>query len=433
MGNVYAATELETQATVAIKVVSRVMFDDVLMARLHREADAASKIQSDFVPRVLEVNETEEAEVFLVMERLVGMSLSERMRKKDDPMTWKQIAQVGEDVLRGLIDAHTAGIVHRDLKPSNVFLALKQGRERAMVLDFGVCKIDGVDTERLTGTGESIGTVAYMAPEQIRGASKVDDKADLYAFGAVVFEMVCGRLPHDGPSQMAILASKLEKDTDRLRDYARIEVPPGLDELIARTLSREPSGRPQSAQELLRGWRNMNGKGLTQPTPGVSISASRVTGPPPRFAEAVPMDEAPTSHISLPPSGPQLPVPEPSYTQTSMTSGISLRRGGSGRLAFVLAACGIVAGFIAVAAFFARSSEPAAAAPPPPVATAEEAPTATSLTVPATTMSAEPEPFELANDEQPAADAGRKPAVSGRPRPRPVGPKGPHITDKPRY
>jgi len=120
MGHVYAATELETTAAVAVKVVSKVFFDDVLMARLYREAEAAAIIHSDYVPHVLEVAETEEGEVFLVMERLVGEPLSQKMRTTG-PMQWGEVSKIAEDVLRGLIDAHTAGIVHRDLKPSNVF------------------------------------------------------------------------------------------------------------------------------------------------------------------------------------------------------------------------------------------------------------------------------------------------------------------------
>ncbi|MCW5833417.1 MAG: serine/threonine protein kinase, partial [Labilithrix sp.] len=231
MGQVFAATDLESRAQVAIKVVSRLLVDDVLMARLHREAEAAQRIRSDFVPRVLEVSDTDEGETFLVMERLVGEPLSQRIRDRG-ALSWSEVRRVGEDILRGLIDAHAAGIVHRDLKPSNVFLALKSSRVRAMVLDFGVCKMDGVDAERLTGTGESIGTVAYMAPEQIRGAARVDERADLFAFGVLVFEMLSGRLPHEGPSQMAILASKLENAPARLKDCSRVAIPEGVDALV---------------------------------------------------------------------------------------------------------------------------------------------------------------------------------------------------------
>ena len=302
MGQVFAATDLDERVQVAVKVVSRLFVDETLMLRLHREAVAAQRIRSDYVPRVFEVNDTGEGETYLVMERLMGEPLSARIRSQS-ALPWPEVARVGEEILRGLIDAHSAGIIHRDLKPSNVFLALKTGRVRAMILDFGVCKMDGLDTERLTGTGESIGTVAYMAPEQIRGAAKVDERADLYAFGVVVFEMLSGRLPHEGPSQMAILASKLEKEAARLRDCVRSPIPEALDALIMQCLERDPRGRQASAQEVLRQWRILaRTEGLVSgpsvPPPGLEARQSRPTGPDAPLPSLV--DNEPPTEISTP-------------------------------------------------------------------------------------------------------------------------------------
>ena len=360
MGHVFSASDVGTLhpgPPVAIKVVSRLLFDETLMARLHREAVAAARIRSEYVPRVLEVANTDpgvngEREMFLVMERLVGESLSQHMRDKG-PLPWTEVVQIGEDVLRGLIDAHTAGVVHRDIKPSNIFLALKGGRVRAMVLDFGVCKTDTVDTEHLTGTGESIGTVAYMAPEQIRGASEVDDRADLYAFGVLVFEMLCGRLPHDGPSQMAILASKLENEPARLRDCSRVPTPDGLDALVAKALVRVPKDRFASAQELLKAWRKLGAPSVASaPSPPLLADDSAHDPHDAPTTVHVPIGEhAPTRH------GDALIPVEAHPTQTALTQGISLRKGGNGRVAFALAACALVAGIICVAAFFARGPD----------------------------------------------------------------------------
>lgn len=429
MGQVFAATDLAEGGQVAIKIVSRVLTDDVLMARLHREAEAAALIRSDFVPRVLDVSQTEEGEVFLVMERLVGEPLSQRVREKG-AMPWDEVRHLGEDVLRGLIDAHTAGIVHRDLKPSNVFLALKTGRVRAMILDFGVCKIDARDVERLTGTGESIGTVAYMAPEQIRGASRVDDRADLYAFGVLVFEMLTGRLPHDGPSQMAILASKLEKEPDRLSDWVRVPVPAGLDALVARALAREPAHRFASAQELLKAWRTLgqvDAQGMPAPRPSVpSVPASE--------RETMRYADAPTEASY--PLAPADPAAEPHPTQTAMTSGISLRKGTSGaRLALVLAACGLVAGVVGIATSLSPApGGPAAserAAPPPEVPPSAVA--ASEAPAEAPTASEPAVALELAEPPDAAAEpAPAKPRPRTQPRPAPR-PAATRITTKPRY
>ena len=438
MGHVFGATPLEGPAPpVAIKVVSRLLFDETLMARLRREAEAAARIRSEYVPRVLEVSDTDEKEVFLVMERLVGEPLSQRMRDKG-PLPWSEVVQFGEDILRGLIDAHTAGVVHRDLKPSNVFLALKGGRVRAMVLDFGVCKMDTVDTQHLTGTGESIGTVAYMAPEQIRGASKVDDRADLYAFGVLIFEMVCGRLPHDGPSQMAILASKLENEPARLRDCSRVAVPDGLDTLVSRALVRDPKARFTSAQELLKAWRKL-GAAEVASAPAAAADAEESAHDP---------HDAPTTitvgHYEETAHGNGASVPlEAHLTQTALTGGISLRAsGGSGRVAFALAACALVAGAICVAAFFARGPDAtgASAGAAPVAAAALEVGSATTTVTTSTSEAepGEPSPAPVASvtveELPPASSAMAKVPPRARPA-RPVAPKssGPHITSQPRY
>jgi eukaryotic-like serine/threonine-protein kinase len=431
MGHVFAATDIEGPAPpVAIKVVSRMMFDETLMARLHREAEAAARIRSEYVPRVLEVSDTADQEMFLVMERLVGEPLSQRMRDKG-PLAWSEVVQIGEDVLRGLIDAHTAGVVHRDLKPSNVFLALKGGRVRAMVLDFGVCKMDTVDTQHLTGTGESIGTVAYMAPEQIRGASKVDDRADLYAFGVLVFEMLCARLPHDGPSQMAILASKLENEPGRLRDCARVPVPDGLDALVAKALARDPKARFASAQELLKAWRKLGVPAATSVPPPARVDDDATIHDPHDAPTTVGHGyHEPTAHGS----GGIIPI-EAHPTQTALTGGISLRKGSStGRAAIALAAFALVIGVVTVGAFFARGPDARKGAAPP-VEPAIEAPVAVSSPIdppePAVTAPAtvETEPgLELEDAAAPAR--GRPRGRTARPAPRA---SGPHITSQPRY
>jgi eukaryotic-like serine/threonine-protein kinase len=436
MGHVFAATDLEGPSSpVAIKVVSRMVFDETLMARLHREAEAAARIRSDYVPRLLEVSDTDEKEMFLVMERLVGEPLSQRMRDKG-ALPWPEVVQIGEDVLRGLIDAHTAGVVHRDLKPSNVFLASKAGRVRAMVLDFGVCKMDTVDTQHLTGTGESIGTVAYMAPEQIRGASKVDDRADLYAFGVLVFEMLCGRLPHDGPSQMAILASKLENEPDRVRNFARVAVPEGLDGLVAKALIRDPNARFASAQELLKAWRRLGVPGLALPTW-------------PAHA-AVTIHDAPTTvghdfEGTMGHGGDAMPPVETHPTQTALTGAISLRKGsGGGRVAFALAAFALLIGVVSVGAFFARGPDRPPASTSAGASPSESARTGESASASALEESAPVTPaieFESTDlDDAGGAAKVRAKGRASRPPPHPHGDvvpsprsSGPHITAQPRY
>ena len=258
MGEVFEATDLANGSRVAIKVVSRGFLDTMLVERLRREAEAARRVNSEFVPQLYDVDKTPDGELFLVMELLYGETLASRLRRRGGLLTWEEVHHLGEDVLRGLFDAHAAGVIHRDLKPGNIFIESLPGRhERARILDFGVCKLDAHDGESLTTTGEAVGTIAYMAPEQIRGASKVDERADLYAFAMVVFETLSGRLAYDAGGSIALIAQKLERPARSIRDLGRMPIPEGLDSLISRCLARRPAERPASAAELLREWRDL--------------------------------------------------------------------------------------------------------------------------------------------------------------------------------
>jgi eukaryotic-like serine/threonine-protein kinase len=298
MGEVFSAAvlgplpgrELDIEATlivpslltprVAIKVVRRSVVSDGAMTRLTREAEAVARIRSPFIPQLIDFGQTAEGELFFAMEILYGETLTARLKARP-VLTWEEIFPLGDDVLSALIDAHDAGIIHRDLKPGNIFVcaaAPPESAERAKILDFGVCKVDSTDNERLTGTGESVGTVSYMAPEQIRGASFVTVRADLYSFGTVIFEALCGQLPHAGPGQMALLASKLEKNAVRLSEAAQVHVPEGLEALLTRLLARDPNARFASAMEVRDEWRAL-GPAIVAPRPSLDIVPTESTRP----------------------------------------------------------------------------------------------------------------------------------------------------------
>lgn len=448
MGEVYGATDVRSGERVAVKVVREGARDHVMQQRLHREALAASKLRSDYVPRVLEVRETDDGDVFLVMERLEGEALSQRLRSRGC-LAWNDMAAIGEDVLRALIDAHTAGVVHRDLKPSNVFIT-EDGRAR--VLDFGVCRLEAVDHERLTGTGEAIGTVAYMAPEQIRGASSVTDRADLYAFGVLVYECLTGWLPHEGATQMSILASKLERPAAPLVDE-RGAFPSGLPDLVARLLEREPELRFESAQKVLRAWRDLGEAAhpdavrprLPMPS-GPETLAPRVPTPPVSFPPRVPTPPVSFSP-RVPTPGTAFPLREEGATQTSLTTGVPLRGSKSARAVFAIAFAGVALGAIGLVVVATRSgpqrgvggraaATTAQELPPPesaaPVAEAPVVEPATSAPAAATQAA-----IELPADPPPAATRTkggrplRRPATS--PSSKPHGRPTPHITTQPRY
>jgi serine/threonine-protein kinase len=375
MGEVFHAVHLPSGTDVAVKVVNRDIVDDTMMARLEREAAAATRIASPYVPRLLDIDRLETRELFLVMELLQGETLSERL-KRGGVLSWEEVFHIGDNVLRGLIDAHEAGVVHRDLKPGNIFIEhLDDGMARARILDFGVCKLDEQDTKKLTITGESVGTIAYMAPEQIRGASKVDERADLYSFAMIVYEAVCGRIPYEAQGQMALLATKLERAARPLKGHNMVPVPSGLDGLINRALSRKPNDRPANGREMLRAWQAL----------GPASSQAAIQSP------------------TLP-SGPGASQPP---TQVVVTAGVRSTLSGTRRRPAVAVAIGVgLAAVIAVTAFSRRSpsqpsadtadkegpvatataEESAAAAPPSaPPPSAQNAPTEANVAAPPAT------------------------------------------------
>ncbi|HEX8795625.1 MAG TPA: protein kinase [Polyangiaceae bacterium] len=431
MGEVFEATSLVTGQRVAIKVVNRAFLDTMLVERLRREAEAARRVNSEFVPQLYDVDKTPDGELFLVMELLYGETLSSRLRRRGGLLTWEEVHHLGEDVLRGLFDAHAAGVIHRDLKPGNIFIESLPGRrERARILDFGVCKLDVHDGESLTTTGEAVGTIAYMAPEQIRGASKVDERADLYAFAMVAFETLSGRLAYDAGGSIALIAQKLERPARSIRDLGRMPIPEGLDALVARCLDRRPAERPASAAELLREWR-----ALGPPTivPAPLPPGTMRTDPPTETG----VTAAPTLNTSSRARrGTRIGLVAAATALAAscivLVFALALRTGTSGSA---------VAGATAAAAELPATAQPSAAPDPPPVdSTAPPIPTVTPLDLPPVDVSAPASGQPVSIDDFDAGTTPRRPSrgkpgkrTGSPPAPGKRAPTEPQIVTEPRY
>jgi eukaryotic-like serine/threonine-protein kinase len=435
MGEVFSASNLETGDRVAIKVVTRSALGDLLVQRLYREAQAAARVQSAYVPRLIEVARDEQGELFLVMELLHGETLSEHLRRVGGFLTWDDVRWIGEHVLLGLIDAHAAGVVHRDLKPGNIFLETASDGgfaprpSRAKVLDFGVCKLDSQDVEHLTTTGEALGTIAYMAPEQIRGASKVDERADLYSFAMVIFEALSGRLAHDASGQMAMIASKLERSARALRDLAQVPVPAGLDALVGRALARNPNERFSSAQELLRAWRAL-GPATVMPrvlaihSGGANIMQTQTVM---TAGLAASNDGARSSKLGLLLAGTAL------LGATALLVFVLVGRPHASRAAELPPPTPVAAAAVPAPAPSPSATDPAPSAPQAPA----PAPAAASAGDPAADPPSPADDPQASTPPSPPTPATRPTRATRPPRQAPPPQKkvttGPHIQDKPRY
>ncbi len=255
MGEVYMATDTRLGREVAIKVLpSRIRSSAELRARFEREARLISRLTHPNICTLHDIGE-EDGVAFLVMERLVGETLQERLAAQGK-LRPREALRVGADTARALAAAHAEGVVHRDLKPGNLFLT----ETGTKLLDFGLARSARVpleftsqsptEDEALTVEGTILGTLQYMSPEQVEGR-EVDARSDIFSLGCVLYEMLCGERPFEGETPARLITSILSHEPQRV-SRAADDVYRQLDPLVATCLSKRPEERWQSAADLAR-------------------------------------------------------------------------------------------------------------------------------------------------------------------------------------
>ena len=252
MGIVYRALHLELGSEVAVKTMRRrLVNDDDAYERFVREARNTAQLQTSHVAKVFDFGRAGDGRPYLVMELLHGEALSARIKRA--PLTNEETANILIQACSGLADAHERGIVHRDLKPDNLFLSDREDRGSELkLLDFGVAKSRTSLTESLrplTLAGGAVGSPSYMAPEQMHSREDLDQRADIWALGAVAYEGLAGQPAFDGKTLTEICA-KVLTETPRPLCELRDDVWPELDAAISRCLQREPERRFQDVLEL---------------------------------------------------------------------------------------------------------------------------------------------------------------------------------------
>ncbi len=251
MGTVVRAVHRELGIPVALKFLKRAWLQQgEVLARFSREARAAVKLKGEHVARVLDVGKTADGVPFMVMEYLEGEDLGTVMKRGPAPL--RDAADWIIEACDALGEAHAAEIVHRDIKPENLFLVDRHGRASVKLLDFGVSKMafrgdPGADELRVTS--QMIGTPLYMSPEQVRASKSVDHRVDIWALGAVFYELLAGKPPFSADTLPEVCAMILEDHPEKV-SAVRPDLPPEIDRILARCLEKNADHRYQSVTEL---------------------------------------------------------------------------------------------------------------------------------------------------------------------------------------
>jgi serine/threonine-protein kinase len=246
MATVYRGRHQLIDRQVALKFLKpKQARDEISRARFLREARSVNRVQHEHIIDVSDFGETADGLVYMVMEYLEGRTLTAQIGK--EPMPLALTCHIGLQVAAALARAHQHGVVHRDVKPANIFLIQRDGTDCFVkLLDFGLAR--GPDDVALTSSNLLFGTPEYMAPEQVRGGA-IGAKADLYAFGCVLFEMVTGRIPFEGAPTGVVYRHLY--DLPPRPSQLRPDIAPELERLILRLLSKSPELRPANADEVV--------------------------------------------------------------------------------------------------------------------------------------------------------------------------------------
>jgi eukaryotic-like serine/threonine-protein kinase len=222
MASVWSATNVFTEREFAIKfMLPQLARTPEAAARFLLEAKVSARINHPNIIEVIDVGQTEDGSLFLVMELLTGASLEVAIRRQRQPMAVYEFMVLMRDVALALAAAHRSGVIHRDLKPTNIFLHSREGRLVSKVLDFGVSKIlEEEQNTSLTIAGTVLGSPHYMSPEQAMGAAGIDGRTDVFAFGGILFEALTGRRPYDAPNFNALIVAIATKQPERIDDVA---------------------------------------------------------------------------------------------------------------------------------------------------------------------------------------------------------------------
>ncbi|HEX7479861.1 MAG TPA: serine/threonine-protein kinase [Polyangiales bacterium] len=249
MGRVYEGRHPETKSRVAIKVLhDHVARDAVSVERFKREYETAREMSHPNVVKVLEYGETSDHSYFLTMEYLQGQELRKVLASKQR-LPKERIVRIASQVAVALDHAHSFGFIHRDLKPDNIFLCETPDGADVRVLDFGSVKLQMETGAKLTAIGTTLGSPYYMSPEQAMGAADVDQRSDVFALGAILYEMITNKVAFEAPN-VAMILMKIMNETPTPPSSLNPESPHSLDDVVEKAIRKDKKARYAAASAM---------------------------------------------------------------------------------------------------------------------------------------------------------------------------------------
>jgi serine/threonine-protein kinase len=310
MASVWSGTNVFTEREFAIKfMLPQVARTPEAARRFLLEAKVSGRINHPNIIEVIDVGQAEDGSLFLVMELLSGMSLEAAVRRRTPPMRMRDFFRIMRDVASALAAAHKSGVIHRDLKPTNVFLHTdRDGRVLPKVLDFGVSKVLEEGNDALTVVGTILGSPLYMSPEQAMGAEGIDGRTDIFAFGSILFEALCGHRAYTGGNLNALIVAIATTAPKSIDDSA-----PHLSEAI-RSLVRDcmvtdKAERLASFDQIVERLDRIIEEASSEERLPVPIRKGDPTPEPPPVADVANLLAADRSTPSADPGGVRLPPP----------------------------------------------------------------------------------------------------------------------------
>src|SRR5438552_7269509 len=269
MGAVYLARYRKTGQRVAIKMMLMGMADnDVSLARFEREAEVLKQLDHQNIVRFYIASQFQ-GTPYYAMEYVEGEALDQALERKGR-LTWEEVVELGQQVCAALQHAHDQGIVHRDLKPSNLMIT-PDGTLK--LTDFGIAK--DLDVTQLTSANCTVGTAAYMSPEQCRGERNLTHKSDLYSLGVVLYELLTGRKPFEAETTMDMFLQHVQGAFER-PSRTVLDIPVWLDTLVCQLLEKEPAKRPFDARTVAEALGQVAEKVQAQRSAGVDVARARI-------------------------------------------------------------------------------------------------------------------------------------------------------------